>query len=415
VSDSTPPRIRPVAPVLTGMTKTVRVNRFGRVASVVIASLIFLAAYGPVTLIYMRIKDWFSDEDFPFEKVLGEDVAAGLVVGSITLVTYLLARSVFSLFRYRLVVVPITACETCHYDLANNASGTCPECGTRIEAPPQFQPQANKERHRLVAALAILVILGAGLFVSNPARFAGWFFGAPGGFVIITPQIKPITLADGTAIVGEEGRSATEGIHGTVRLGKNDSANELRVDQSLENCVVFLNDSSLRDARIDDVSMPIMTINAAGFSPKHLCVIWNRDMGFKESSSQYQPLLTLNRALTMNQINLQANELKTTTDVPLRRFIEVYNFGVGGQMGAQTAGADTAYLHVFRHAYHGLTDIDGNFNFPLPPPGQYDLICEHLEHGRLTTTISVTETDTAVAIDFTYDDWQLLNGSAASQ
>ena len=35
-------------------------------------------------------------------------------------------------------------CRTCHYNLAGNTSGVCPECGSRI-APGGMMPKANTE------------------------------------------------------------------------------------------------------------------------------------------------------------------------------------------------------------------------------------------------------------------------------
>ena len=408
MSEKIVPRIRPTT-VLVEQTKQVRVNRFNWFASTSIAAVIFIVLLIPI----LGLAIWVVRLLWDIETLIGSNILSALAISVVGLTTYFLARCVFSLFRYRLIAVPITACDQCHYDLKANVSGVCPECGTPIERAPELQPQANPKLARMVAVVAILAGLGAVGFAFSPWGFVMWF-AAPGpGTVMATPQVQGINDAAGKAVSDLDRRPTTDGISGTVVLGKNDSANDFRTDQSLENCVVFLNDLGLRNTDIGDDTMPVLSISAKGFSPKHLCVRWNKEMGLQETSNQNQQLVMIDRMLLMRQINLQPGELQNTKNFPPNRFVEVYNSGVGGQVNARNSGPDTAYLHVFSNPFHSLTDAQGAFNIPLPPPGTYELICEHLEHGRLSTTITVADSDTGLVVDFIYDDWQALNPNAA--
>jgi hypothetical protein len=60
-----------------------------------------------------------------------ENVVFGSLLLVILLGSYLLARFVFFLLRWRQVYPEEPRCRKCGYDLTGNVSGTCPECGTR--------------------------------------------------------------------------------------------------------------------------------------------------------------------------------------------------------------------------------------------------------------------------------------------
>jgi len=397
----TPPTTQPRTSSSKSTTKTVRTNRFGRWASVSISSLVFIILLIPVALaISFSFELIFPENSLP--RLIGEDKADVLLITIISISTYLVSRAAFNLFRYRLVTVPVTACEACHYDLANNTSGICPECGTRIITAPELQARARKSVRWILSAVVFIALIGAGIFFYSPWGVVAWF--GPGGTPLIVPQVQPIVATKGFATANLKSKSVSGFISGTVILEGSHSANQIGRDQTLEDSVIFINSVNLREDAPENLPPVQISVSATGFQPKHVCVIWKQFINIKNTGTIKQPIMMVNRSLQTPSVYLDSGETLSTNDYPRKRFSEISNLGFGESITYYGTPGDTAFVHVFDHRYFCLSDLRGDYACPLPPPGEYELICEHLKYGRLSTTIKISDEDANMVIDFTYDD-----------
>ena len=61
-----------------------------------------------------------------------------------------------------------------------------------------------------------------------------------------------------------------------------------------------------------------------------------------------------------------------------------------------------AYVNVIEHPFFGMTDTNGVFHMPLPPPGRYEIEAVHRRAGKSVQTIEV-EAGKELKLDFTMD------------
>ncbi|MGD8454239.1 MAG: hypothetical protein PVJ57_20695 [Phycisphaerae bacterium] len=114
------------------MARRIRVQGASVLASLAVAALVFPFFAGLTYYVMAQVVNSFADRLFPPRWSPPDWVGmilVGVVLGLPLLLAYLGSRWVYSIMRWKDVVIGGRYCVQCGYDLTGNVSGRCPECG----------------------------------------------------------------------------------------------------------------------------------------------------------------------------------------------------------------------------------------------------------------------------------------------
>jgi hypothetical protein len=76
-------------------------------------------------------------------------------------------------------------------------------------------------------------------------------------------------------------------------------------------------------------------------------------------------------------------------------------------IGCPVHASMAAWIYVFDHPYHAVTDVHGRFQLPPVPPGQYTLQVRHVDGGLKKLEAIETRAEDAVRLRIEFHEADL--------
>ncbi len=388
------------APVAARRMKQIRAVRFNQLLCIAVGAALFLVLLVPMTMLLGRL--FKPIIEFAFDSDLGGAILS-TVIAVIVLATYLFARSGYSLLRYRLIEVPIEACELCHYDLVNNVSGICPECGQPILLHNRTLPFRHRRMHRMVCIVGIATIAISIVVLLFPSRTISILgLGPPAPMAPPaawpTPLLPKIPVGAGTMIANPSDDADALDISGSVHLSANHSRSQSGLATLLADCVVYIENGPTNGA-IAKTTPVILDFVPGNFSPLIVCLQTGQTLTVRNRDAVARNFLMINMAGK----NPPQNCVVPTTGMMFSTSFAVPERNIA-IVDAVYPAAGPVRMHVFAHPYFAVTDVRGEFRMPGLPAGTYELVCEHETYGRITSEITIDDKTAATVVEIEYDD-----------
>ncbi|RUL82531.1 carboxypeptidase regulatory-like domain-containing protein [Tautonia sociabilis] len=177
--------------------------------------------------------------------------------------------------------------------------------------------------------------------------------------------------------------------------------------KGLKDAVVWLEgvpDAGLSDRSAEQEPAVIDQVNYF-FVPHVLPVEAGRPVEFRNSD-------IANHGITASSLNAD-NRFNVTTPPGgsyTHRF-EATRYPVA--IGCPIHAAMSAWIYVFDHPYHAVTDAEGSFRIPAVPPGRYTLHVRHADGGMSERREVVVGTDRPTRIRVAFDGEDMKAGERA--
>ncbi|MCB9853528.1 MAG: carboxypeptidase regulatory-like domain-containing protein [Phycisphaerales bacterium] len=378
--------------------KRIRMQRLGPPASIAISAIVFALIAVPVSQVIApmvaSISNWYS--------ILAASSFVLVAWMAVSLaVSYVLARCTYYVCRYRTISIPVSSCDHCQYDLSNNISGKCPECGHEISTLPTEELRSTRLGRRAVRFVGIVSAFMAVVVLATLA--VGWIgirFAsvipmrpAPVTAPVGQPSLATISDSQGTITVAAATTKSSSGIRGSVQFADESSASPTAV----ANCVVYIRNGPATGAPANTTPF-VFDLVPNGFSTMQVCIQAGQPMIVRNLDSVGRQFQSGRRRPAnppqMRALPQSGMQFTTSFAIP-ERDIAIFD--------TIYARAGTVRMHVFGHPYFTMTDSTGAFALPMLPAGTYELVCESERYGRVTGDIVVTDSS-PLAIEVVYDD-----------